>query len=441
MTDRRPAGVALGLLLVLTAPGCAGGGDATGARPATPFVAVDPASASPTDRAIFAAQERLKVRGDDDSARLALAQAFLQKAREVGDPTYYARADGLLEVTANGREDDPVVLVAQGALALARHEFEDALELGRRASELAPGNQGALGVTVDALNELGRYDEALAVTQAMVDARPDLASLARVSYARELRGDLAGAVTAMAQAARAGAGAGENLAFVELQLGTLLLTSGDLAGAEAAYARAEQAFPGFAPAEAGRARLLVARGQFGAAADLLGEVVDRLPAAEHAIAHAEALQAAGRAAEAAEAEALVDVIADLYRANGVDVDLDLALFTADTDPGDEAVDQARRASRRRPSIAGHDALAWALFTDGRVDAAVEEMGKALRLGSRDPQLRYHAAAIAMADGDRAGAARHLNEVLATNPRFSARHAPGVAELANRLGLALPPPPG
>ncbi|MGH9155653.1 MAG: tetratricopeptide repeat protein [Acidimicrobiales bacterium] len=435
------AGAVLGLVLVVTAPACSGGGDATGAAAVSPFVAVDRASASPTDRAIISAQDRLAIRGDDDSARLALALAFLQKAREVGDPTYYARADGLLEVAANGRESDPVVLVARGALALARHQFADALELGREAGRLAPGNQGALGVTVDALNELGRYDEALAATQAMADARPDLASLARVSYARELRGDLPGAVAAMTQAVQAGAGSGENLAYVEVQLGTLLLTSGDPAGAEAAYARAEQSFPGFAPAKAGRARVLVARGHPGPAADLLAEVVEQLPAAEHAIAHGEALAAAGRAADAAEAGALVGVIADLYRSNGVDVDLELALFAADTAPGDDAVDQARRAARRRPSVAGHDALAWSLFTNGETDRAAAEMARALALGSRDPQLRYHAAVIAMAQGNRDEAARHLGVVLTTNPRFSARHAAGVLTLAGRLGLTVPPPAG
>lgn len=431
---------AAGLLLAVTAPGCAGGGDAPGGAALPPFVAVDPGSASATDRAIFQAQERLKVRDDDDSARLALALAFLQKAREVGDPTYYTRADNLLALAASGRDPDPSILVAQGGLALARHEFARALELGQSASRQAPGNLGAMGVRVDALNELGRYDEALDVTQSMVDTRPDLASLARVSYARELRGDLAGAVTAMSQAARAGAGTGENLAYIEAQLATLLVTTGDLAGAAAALDRAEQAFPGFALAQAGRARILVAQARYAEAADVLAGVVDRLPAAEYAIAHAEALGAAGRTDEAAEAAALVGAIATLYRANGVNVDLELAVFEADERPGDEAVDQARRAARGRPSVLGHDALAWALFTDGRVEAAATEMARALVLGSRDPQVRYHAARIAEARGDRRAAVGHLQVVLDTNPRFSARHAAGVAALAGRLGLALPAPP-
>ncbi|MDP9404821.1 MAG: tetratricopeptide repeat protein [Actinomycetota bacterium] len=441
--NRRAASAAIGILLVTTAPGCSRGSGTSGAgdeAASSPFVAVDPGSASPTDKAIARAQERLRANVDNDSARLALAQAFLQKAREVGDPTLYVKAGTLLDEAGKGRKDDAGVLIAQGALALAQHRFEDALELGRRAVKAAPGNASALGVVVDALNELGRYDEALEATQAMVDAKPNLASLSRASYARELRGDLDGAIVAMTQAATAGAGSGENVAFVEVQLGNLLLTSGDVAGAEASYAAADRSFPGYALAKAGRARALVARGEPAAAAEVLADVVRVLPTAEHAIAHGDALAAAGRKAEATEAYALVDVIARLYRANGVNVDLELALFEADSSPGAEAVEQARRAAKERPSIQGHDALAWALFTAGKVDEAWPEARRALATGSRDPLLRFHAAAIAEARGQRDVAARHLRVVLDTNPRFSAVLAAKVASLAAKHGLQVPPPP-
>lgn len=365
--------------------------------------------------------------------------AFLQKVRETGDPSFYTRVDDLLTETARDREDNPAVLVAQGALALARHEFQDALEFGRKATAAAPGNVAALGVVVDALNELGRYDEALDATQAMADARPSLSSLARVSYARELRGDLPGAVGAMTQAVTAGAGSGENVAYVQVQLGNLLLTSGDVAGAETSYAAAEQAFPGFPLAKAGRARALVARGEPGRAADLLAEVVQVLPTAEHVIAQGDALAAAGRTREAADAYKLVDAIARLYRANGVNVDLELALFAADHKPGDASVKQARKAADQRRSVAGHDALAWSLFTAGKPAEAWPEAERALALGTRDPQVRFHAASIALARGQRDVAARHLAVVLDTNPRFSAALTPAVSRLAEKLGLAVPPP--
>ncbi|MGH9179210.1 MAG: hypothetical protein ACRD0N_11750, partial [Acidimicrobiales bacterium] len=188
---------------------------------------------------------------------------------------------------------------------------------------------------------------------------------------------------------------------------------------------------------AGRARALVARDDPAGAAGLLGEVVKVLPTAEVAIAHGDALAAAGDEAGAEEAYGLVGAIARLYRANGVDVDLELALFAADHTPGKAAVDQARRAVKARPSIQAHDALAWALFTAGRPEEAWTEAGAALALGTRDPLVRFHAAAIAEATGRTDLAARHLGVVLATNPRFSAAHAGRVADLARILGLPIP----
>ncbi|HMJ74354.1 MAG TPA: tetratricopeptide repeat protein, partial [Iamia sp.] len=246
-------------------------------------------------------------------------------------------------MVAEDAPDDVRVLTAQGSLALSRHEFADALDLGQRALAAAPGNETAYGVLVDALNELGRYDEALEATQAMADVRPGLAALSRVSYARELRGDLDGAIEAMTQAATAGSGTGgENLAFTQALLGNLLLTRGDVRQAERQYDLALATFPALPAAEAGRARLLVAQERYDEAADVLAGLVERQPLIEYAIAHGDALAAAGRSDEADDAYGLVEGIAALQEANGVQIDVDLALFDAEQDPGDEAVAQARR---------------------------------------------------------------------------------------------------
>jgi len=67
------------------------------------------------------------------------------------------------------------------------------------------------------------------------------------------------------------------------------------------------------------------------------------------------------------------------------------------------------------------------------------MALALRTGSRDPLLRFHAAVIAAAAGDRGAATEHLQVVLDSNPRFSAALADDVEQLARDLGLEVPPP--
>lgn len=441
MTQRARRALVTVVLLVAPAAACSGGdGASDDGASGIPVYEVDPDSTSPTDQAIAKAQADLRANPTDRRAQLALAQAFLQKARETADPVLYRGADRLLAELAENDPDDPRVLVAQGSLALSRHQFDRALGLGERALEAAPDNEAALGVTVDALNELGRYDEALDATQALADVRPGLAALARVSYARELRGDLDGAIEAMTQAVTAGrAVGGENLAYVQVLLANLLLTRGDVGQAERLYDDAEATFPRFPAAQAGRARVLVAQERYDEAADLLAPVVEGQPLIEYVVAHGDALTAAGRDDEAADSYALVDGIARLLKANGVIVDIDLALFDAQQDPGPAAVRRARRALEVRPSIVGHDALAWSLFRADDVDGAVTEIEAALETGSQDPLIRYHAAEISAAIGDRDAAIEHLEIVLATNPRVAAIHVDDVENLADELGLQMPPP--
>jgi tetratricopeptide (TPR) repeat protein len=430
----------LALLLTATAPACRGG-SATIANPSgVPFVAVDPNSASSTDRAIAAAQAKLRTDATNPDALLDLASAYLQKAREVADPSLYTKTKGIIAVIAKQHPGDLRLLLIEGTLDLAQHRFGDALVVGQRAVAADPGSSAAYGVVVDASNELGRYDDALNATQKMLDLRPDLPALSRASFAKELRGDLPGAITLMTQAVTAGGTAGgENVAYVQVQLGTLLLTSGDLAGAQAQFDAADRSFPGFAAAMAGHAKVLVAEGRPADAARLLAQVIDVQPLAEYAIAEGDDLAASGQAAVASQAYQLVGAIEQLYKANGVNVDLELALFDADHTPGQAAVARARAGFKVRPSYLGHEVVAWNLYKIGRLDEAAREMGLALSLGSHDPLLRFHAAVIANARGDAAAAKDHLSIVVAENPRFSALYQAEVIHLATTLGLTVPPP--
>ena len=70
---------------------------------------------------------------------------------------------------------------------------------------------------------------------------------------------------------------------------------------------------------------------------------------------------------------------------------------------------------------------------GRDKEARHRSDEALRLGSRDPLLRYHSGAIAAALGDAKGARRDLMLALSTDPGFSAT---GAAE-ARRILASLP----
>jgi tetratricopeptide (TPR) repeat protein len=90
----------------------------------------------------------------------------------------------------------------------------------------------------------------------MVDRKPNLAAYARVSYVRELQGDLPGAASAMRLAVAAGGPAPENNAYVSTLLGELERRRGRTGAARRAFERARASVPRFAAAEAGLARLV-----------------------------------------------------------------------------------------------------------------------------------------------------------------------------------------
>ena len=165
------------------------------------------------DDQIVSLQDTLRAHPNNGEAASLLGLAYLQKVREVGDPSYYPKAEELFERALDRNREDLNALVGLGTLALARHDFAGALEWGQRAVALNPYHAASYGVVGDAQIELGRYDEAVATIQKMVDLRPDLSSFSRVSYARELYCDVPGAIDAMQRAAMAGAGRPKNVAW------------------------------------------------------------------------------------------------------------------------------------------------------------------------------------------------------------------------------------
>ena len=382
------------------------------------------------DQQIADLQARLARTGDNPRTYTTLGFAYLQKARESGDPSYYGRAETALTTSLALDGSDADTFVDLGTLALARHNFEQALTFGERARELNPYKSAAYGVAGDALVELGRYDEARATIQAMVDLRPDLTSYARVSYLRELFGDVPGAVAAMQLAVNAGAPGSEAHAWTQVQLGHLAFNTGDLGAAAKAYERTLVQRPGYLHARAGIARVKAARGDVAGAAAMYEAITREMPLPEYAIALADLYRAAGRTTAADEAEALVLVLDRLFRDNGVNTDVEMALFRVDRGIDlPETVEQARRAHAVRPSIHTADALAWALFQAGHADDAEPYAREALRLGTRDPLKHYHAGLIAEALGRTDAARWHLAQALAINPSFSLLHA---AQARSRL---------
>ena len=405
------------------------------------------AAATPrADAEIAQMQIRLAAVPADATAAARLAYAYVQKVRETGDPSFYAKAAELSARAMHLAPDAEETLLTAGTLALSRHAFAEGLELGQRGRALYPAAAPFCGMVADASIELGRYTDAAAVLDTMMTLRPDLSSYARVSYLRELHGDVGGALDAMAQAQTSGSSVAENVAWCAVQTGGLALGSGRLYDAARAFAYAHHVLPRYAPALGGLARVALARGDVATAESLYRAANDILPLAENLIGLGELLEVSGRRAEAARQYALVRAVIQLQRAAGVDADIEFALFAADHprpaatgagvdrhqlgDSGNSGnsgergdpvalVAQARAARDRRPSVKSDDVLAWTLYRAGQFAAADSASRRALRLGTEDALMHYHAGMIAAALGDTSRAAHALRHALALSPRFTA----------------------
>jgi tetratricopeptide (TPR) repeat protein len=367
----------------------------------------------------------------------ALGAAYVQSVAAGGDVALYNDAEAALERAEQLAPADLRTTVTQAYLALARHDFQRARELGTEAVAADPFDADALAVTVDAEVELGLYDDATRHLQQLLDVRPGLAAYSRLSYLRELHGDVLGARQAFAQAEAAGSSR-YDLASIAVLRGKLALNQGDLDEADAHFERARGHVDEPAGAEAGEARLLAARGDRAGAIAILQTAIAERPSAEVAIVLGDLLRLEGRMAAAERADEVVRHLATEERAAGADVDLELGLFEADRGNPAVALELAQGAYAVKPgNVTANIAMAWALRANGQVPEAVGYVDRALRLGTPDALLHFRAAAVLADAGQTDRAAAGLRTALEINPTFSFGHLEEAEALATRLGVAYP----
>jgi len=285
---------------------------------------------------------------------------------------------------------DPLRLL--GAIYLSQHKFRDGLEIGRRARDLRPHDAWNYGVMADALIELGEYDQAFEAIDTMAGMRPNAAAYARVSYARELRGDLDGALRAMQMAAKATAPRDpEAQAWYASQLGELYLRTGSLDAAEREFRRATFIFPDYLLAMIGTGKVAAARGDRARALDVYLQQFKRSPTLDLAVRIGDLYAQQG---DSSQAERYFQLAEDLGGPAIAQTEPNLALFLAEHDRKlPDAVRIAEAVSERRHDIFTEDALAWAYFKTGRLADARGAAARALRTGSRDATIRRHASEI------------------------------------------------
>jgi len=435
---RNTGGVLLALLgastlaLALLALLLRGGGDEPGAPTSAN---VSPVAA--TSEAVAFWEARVAQDPADFVALNRLAGAYIQRGRETGDVSDYTRAQAAVDSSlASLPGDNPRAYSLLATLQNIRHEFAASLESARTAAALDPADIAAPLTAADAMLALGRYDEAFAAYLSLVDRAPSLATFSRLAVAHELRGDLAEAEAAWENALSTdGRGNPEATAWAHFQFGNFYFSQGDLEAAASRYAGAADAFPGYIHALAGEARIASARQDYDRAITLYTAATERQPIPEYIAALGDVYAAAGRDLEADRQYALIDAIGALYSENGIGIDLQMAVFLADHDlrPA-EALAAAQAAYEQQPgSIYAADAVAWALYKNDRAEEALPYVERAMRLGTRDAGLFFHAGMIHHALGDDSAARGTLESALAINPHFSVLNAPIAERTLDEIG--------
>jgi len=176
----------------------------------------------------------------DNQTKIQLAQLYIREARVTGEHGhYYPGALAILDDALSDSEltDDMkfLALTTKAGVELSLHEFANALKTGNEAARLNPSNAQIHGVLVDANVELGNYDKAIKLSDKMISIKPDIRSYSRVSYLREIHGDVEGSIEAMTMAVKSGYPGYEETAWAMLTLGDIYKEYGQLDNALKVY--------------------------------------------------------------------------------------------------------------------------------------------------------------------------------------------------------------
>ncbi len=422
---------ACGLWLMTTA---CGGTWSSGAHPASSSTSARPAAPLPpganesSDEAMVRfLEERVKQDPEDFSALNKLAGLYLRRVRETGNVEYLdlARRAARASLKSVPEISNASGLAALTEIEFSSHEFESARDHANRLIELDPSKAYPYGMLGDALLELGEYDRTTAAYRQMERHNDGLSDASETRLARLalLYGDQPQATrrlsNALALLLDRPAPPREAVAWTHWQLGEVAFATGDYETAEGHYRESLKVFPEYYRAHAGVGRVLEARGDLAGAIASYEQLVKRLPDPAFIATLGDLYKLAGREKEAATQYQLVEQIARLNAASVVLYTRQLALFYADHDMQAEAAYASAAAEYKiRRDIYGADAVAWTALKANKLPEAQMAMREALRLGTKDAMLLYHAAMIARAAGDPRAAGDYLERALKLNPHFA-----------------------
>ncbi len=347
------------------------------------------------DIAFYAARAARDPSGAIDLARLGAL--YLQRHRESGSPSDLASAEAAgLRSAANRDNFGAWQIVA--ATRVARHRFLEALVAVDRMLAAEPDHAGARASKGEILLELGRYAEADGLFTGLTLHRSEPNVAPRYARWLELRGR-AGRAGRLLEEARAKAASGvavpqEQLAWFDLRLAELALKFEDHAAAIRWADSGLVRVPDDPKLLTAKARGLLGLGRLAPALALADSALGIRFDPATLIVLADGFEQSGDLALAAEYRRILAV--NLGADPGA-VHRGWSLYYLDHGGNPDSIATvARNDLAVRQDVYGFDLYAWASFRAGRYAEASRIIAKARAVGTQDPLLERHAAAIAAA---------------------------------------------
>jgi tetratricopeptide (TPR) repeat protein len=398
----------------------------------------------PANDAVRQLELRIKRDPEDFVALNKLAAEYLKRLRETGDASYLdlASRTARASLAVLPAEQNKGGLTVLTQAEFSSHDFRAAREHAEKLIEFEPTKSYPYQHLGDAQLELGNYTEAENAFRAMsrhgsLQGITVVATEQRLARLRMLRGDTKGAVThfsnALKIAQRLPVPPAETIAWCQWQLGETAFSEGDYKKAEEYYNSALVTLPNYFRAVASLGKVKAATGDLAGAIEQYERVVRVLPDPIFVSALGDLYAVSGRAEDARKQFDLVEKIGSLSELNGAIYNRGLALFYADHDlKPDEAYALAAKEYEVRRDIYGADAVAWTALKAGKLSDAQAAARDALKLGTRDAKIFYHAGVIEERLGRKAEARRLIGNALKLNPSFDPVQAPIARKLLDEL---------
>jgi tetratricopeptide (TPR) repeat protein len=430
------AGLGSMLTLAFALTGCQSSSATSSTKPesAAPEARLLPNDAEVESLTIRFLEERLKRDPDDFIAHNKLAGQYLQRLRETGDVTYLNLASkaATASMAVLPAEQNTGGLTALAQVEYSSHEFMAARDHAMRLTELEPNKAYPYQILGDALLELGEYERAEVAFRQMqkFGSNQGVSGIVmeqRVARLASLHGDMEAAERHMSRALNLAlalpAPPRETVAWCRWQLGEIAFAVGDYPTAERHYRDALTTFPDYFRALASLGRVRASQGDLNAAIEAQEHAARIIPDPSFIAALGDLYQLVGRDKDAIEQYDLVEKIGRLNELNGSLYNRQLSQFYADHDlKADEAYANAAKEYDVRRDIHGADTLAWAALKAGKIVEAQRAIKDAVRLGTKDARLFYHASMIARAAGDNSAAQDYYRRMVALNPKFDLMQA-------------------